>query len=97
VAKTKSFGTPGRPATRLPASPAQHALDWQRQHKRDGGSVRKVTLYAAATRALKQLARPRKASALIDKLIIAEWIRLNPDKTVQDLLPPVKRRKPAAS
>lgn len=59
--------------------------------------MRKVTLYQAATRALAQLARPRKSSALIDKLIVAEWIRRNPDKTLQDLLPPVKRRKPAAA
>lgn len=89
------MGAPGRPATRLPATPTQHAQDWQQQHRRVGGSVRKVTLYAAATRALKQLARPRKASALIDKLIIAEWIRLNPGSTVQDLMPPTRRRKPS--
>lgn len=93
MGKAKSIGTPGRPATRLPAPPAQYAQEWQEQHRKRGGTIRRVTLYAAATRALKQLARPRKASALIDKLIIEEWIRVNPGKTAQDLLPAPKRRQ----
>jgi hypothetical protein len=90
----RTSGNIGRPTTRPIATPTQHAQDWQEQHVRAGGSVRRITLYAAATRALRELARPRKASALIDKLLIAEWLRVNPGKTVVDLLPARRRRSP---
>lgn len=83
---------PGRPPVRLPATPTQYAQDWQEQHRKKGGTIRRVTLYAEATRALRQLARPRKASALIDRLIIEEWLRMNPGKGIADLQPPLRRR-----
>jgi len=92
VGKKQTGAAPGRPSTRLPSTPAGHAQDWQEQHVRAGGSIRRVTLYSAATRALVSMARPRKASALIDKLLIAEWLLRNPGKTVQDLLPKKRPR-----